>query len=221
MTWLKRYWHWVALNVWAMVVCVHMAWQAGADDFYTGPFSMHLYSGIWAMRFLLISLAITPIVRITGWSGASVLRKPAGLWAFGFAFLHSMLQLRMRGYRFSHVVGILLDWNLLPGAIAFACLLLLAATSVQPAIQLLGKAWKPLHRIVYIAGLSGALHGLLMTSASKRIMGSHPNALYENATYACILLVLLLLRIPAIRDRLTFRQHRTSLQAKADAATTP
>ena len=61
---------------------------------------MLISSGKWAIRFLLLCLLMTPLNTVLGWRGAIKLRKPAGLWAFGFAVAHFVL----------NVIGLQENW---------------------------------------------------------------------------------------------------------------
>ena len=88
MAWLKSNWRWAALNLWAGSVLTLVLSQGSTDWNATDTFDPGLESGKWAIRFLLICLAMTPLNTYFGWRSVVSLRKPAGLWAFGFAVLH-------------------------------------------------------------------------------------------------------------------------------------
>ena len=149
--------------------------------------------GHWAIRFLLISLTMSPIYTYTGWTTALRLRKPAGLWAFAFAALHVWLFFLDSWW--GKVWG---PFYVFYGLAAVIILGILAATSHRPAMRLLGRNWKRLHRLVYAAAVLGMLHGLLSFNEWK--LG--PNGEWyrlEVQVYCVILVVLLLLRVPMVR----------------------
>ena len=89
MSWLRRNWPWAGVNLFALAVVASLLWQSIAvDDFNPNYDPLLISSGKWAIRFLLICLLMTPLNTVLGWRGAIKLRKPAGLWAFGFAVVH-------------------------------------------------------------------------------------------------------------------------------------
>jgi sulfoxide reductase heme-binding subunit YedZ len=210
MNWIKKNWPWAALraalNLFAFVVMVSVLWQTVAvDDFNPDYDPMLVSSGKWAIRFLLLSLAMTPLNTVLGWRGAIKLRKPAGLWAFGFATVHFLL----------NVIGLRENWLRAPipdyiaalGVIGLSILTPMAATSTRWAMKRLGKWWKRLHRLVYAAGLIVLGHALL-ESDNKRVAGHDPQVSVELVLYLAILLMLLAARIPMIRSTLAGLRHR-------------
>jgi sulfoxide reductase heme-binding subunit YedZ len=119
-----------------------------------------LTTGIWALRFLLISLAITPVRRLTGVNAVIQYRRMLGLFAFFYACVHVF------GYmvfdRLLHVSEILKDIADRPfitaGMTALALLVPLAVTSTKGWIRRLGRRWQTLHRIVYLSAAAACLH---------------------------------------------------------------
>ena len=152
--------------------------------------------GHWAIRFLMFSLAMTPVYTYFGWKTAIRLRKPAGLWAFAFAGLHVWLFFLDSWWRkVWHIWG---PPYVLFGIAAIIILGILAATSHRPAMRLLGRNWKRLHRLVYAAGVLGMLHGLLSYNEWK--FDRHGEwYLLEMRIYAVLLVILLVVRIPMVR----------------------
>ncbi|QPG63732.1 protein-methionine-sulfoxide reductase heme-binding subunit MsrQ [Pseudomonas sp. BIGb0427] len=150
--------------------------------------------GLGALIFLLITLSMTPLQRLTGWSGWIVSRRQLGLWCFAYIVLH------LSAYMF-FVLG--LDWGqlgvelskrpyIIVGMLGFVGLLILAVTSNRYSQRRLGARWKKLHKLVYfILGL-GLLHFLWVVRADLK----------EWSIYAVIGLFLLALRIPALERRI-------------------
>ena len=141
---------------------------------------------------------MTPLNSFFGWRGAIRLRKPAGLWAFGFTAVHLFY------YLSEYQLSLLLVWPiqqpfLLPGILGFAILLSMAVTSNKWAMRRLKTEWKRLHRLVYLAGISVTVHAVLATNASKRIVVRDPDVLPELQLYLLLLLILLAVRLPIIR----------------------
>ncbi len=152
--------------------------------------------GLWAFRFLLLVLAITPFRRLSGWTPIMSIRRAVGLWAFAYAALHvaSYLGLDLLGALDLLWDDIVKRRYILFGMGAFLCLLPLAITSTRGWIKRLGgRRWQRLHRLVYLAGGLAAVHFIL------RVKGFQ----YEPWVYAIILTGLLAARL---RVRTSARQ---------------
>jgi len=206
MMWIKKNWSWAVLNLFALLMMVSLLWQAIAVDEFSPDYDpMLVSSGKWAIRFLLLSLAMTPLNTVLGWRGAVRLRKPAGLWAFAFAIGHFGL----------NVIGLGENWLRAPlpdyvaalGVIGLSILTPMAATSTRWAMKPMGKWWKRLHRMVYVAGVIVVGHALL-ESSNKRVAGYDPQVSVELSLYLAILLLLLAVRIPTVRSTLTNLRYR-------------
>jgi sulfoxide reductase heme-binding subunit YedZ len=150
--------------------------------------------GLGTLIFLLITLCMTPLQRLTGWPGWIVMRRQLGLWCFAYVTLHLCAYLVF-------VLG--LDWGqlgvelrkrpyIIVGSIAFLCLLALAVTSNRYSQRRLGARWKKLHRLIYAVLGLGLLHFLWIVRAD----------LEEWSVYAALGAVLLVLRVPPIARRI-------------------
>ena len=119
-----------------------------------------LTTGIWALRFLLITLAITPVRRLTGVNVVIQYRRMLGLFAFFYACVHLFSYLLFD--RLFHVGEILTDIADRPfitaGMTALALMIPLAVTSTKGWIRRLGRRWQTLHRIVYLSAAAACLH---------------------------------------------------------------
>ncbi len=146
--------------------------------------------GLGALVFLLISLCMTPLQRVTGWPGWIVVRRQLGLWVFAYIVLHVLAYLFF-------ILG--LDWGqltvelrkrpyIIVGALGLLGLLVLAVTSNRYSQRRLGARWKKLHRLVYAVLGLGLLHFLWIVRSDLR----------EWAVYAFIGVLLMVLRIPAV-----------------------
>ena len=143
-------------------------------------------TGSWTLRFLCITLAVTPVRQWTGQHALVRFRRMLGLSAFGYASLHFLCYAWLdQGLDFTAIArDIAKRPFILVGFSALVLMLPLAATSFNRAIKALGGArWQALHRLVYAVALLGVLHHFWMR-ASKRRFG-------EVAIYAAILAVLL------------------------------
>jgi methionine sulfoxide reductase heme-binding subunit len=119
------------------------------------------FTGNWTLRFLLLSLCITPLRRIPGQSGLIRFRKMLGLYAFFYGTLHGL-----------HYFAIDVQWNMeiiredltyrrffIAGMVSLGLMAPLAATSFPAAIRWMGgKNWQRLHRLVYVSAIAGVVH---------------------------------------------------------------
>jgi sulfoxide reductase heme-binding subunit YedZ len=108
-------------------------------------------SGDWSVRFLLLSLLVTPLRTVARWPGAIAVRRMLGLAAFAYAALHLVLYVGYLGWDLAKTVSeIVLRVYLAIGFVALAGLLALAATSTDGMIRRLGSAnWNRLHALAY------------------------------------------------------------------------
>lgn len=150
--------------------------------------------GLGTLILLLITLSMTPLQKLTGWSGWIAVRRQLGLWCFAYVVLH------LSGYT-AFILGF--DWSqlgvelrkrpyIIVGTLGFLCLLALAVTSNRYSQRRLGIRWKKLHRLVYVVLGLGLLHMLWIVRADLK----------EWSIYAAIGGVLLVLRIPAVTRRI-------------------
>ena len=122
--------------------------------------TLQLETGIWALRFLLAGLAITPLRRLTGWNRLVQYRRMIGLFAFFYAFLHflSYLVLDQSFALDQMAIDVLKRPFITMGFIAFVLMIPLALTSTKGWIRRLGRRWQTLHRLVYVAAIAAAIH---------------------------------------------------------------
>jgi len=158
-----------------------------------------LRSGLFGLIFLLASFAITPLVRLAKWGWAASLRRPLALYGFAFIVLHL--------YCYA-VLENALNWELIgrdlaerpamsAGVIAFLLLVPLVVTSTQGWQRRLGRRWKPLHRLIYVALPLSVLHFYWL----ERDLKSGP------LFFAALVGLLLLLRVPAVRRGIGFTRR--------------
>jgi sulfoxide reductase heme-binding subunit YedZ len=126
------------------------------------------YLGDWALRFVLIALAVTPVRMLTGWLLVVRLRRMLGLYAFSYVVMHIL------GYVvLDHMFDWLTIWNdivkrvyITVGMAALLMLIPLAITSTDGMIRRLGsRAWRRLHMLAYPAAILGVIHYFLMIKA--------------------------------------------------------
>jgi methionine sulfoxide reductase heme-binding subunit len=166
-------------------------------------------TGIYALTFLLVSLACTPACSILGWKEMTCRRKALGIYGFLYAALHLTT---FFGIDYGlNLVAVWRDvWNksyVIVGAIAFLLLLPLAVTSFTYWMKRLGKKWKLLHKLVYIISPLVVVHFLLVVKGNiTQLQGN----LSQPILYGSIALLLLVLRIPKVKLALiTLRKWMT------------
>jgi sulfoxide reductase heme-binding subunit YedZ len=146
-----------------------------------------LTTGIWALRFLLATLAITPLRRLTGWNTLIQYRRMLGLFAFFYATVHLFSYIAFdRFFAFGEILADVAKRPFITaGMTAFFFMLPLAVTSTKGWIRRLGRRWQTLHRLVYVSALAACLH---FAWKVKVVIG-------EPVYYAAILAVLLAFRL--------------------------
>lgn len=218
MTWVKENWRWAILNIAATTIIGTLLWQAYKIDPANERFAydrLLVASGKWAIRFLLLSLAMTPLNTIFGWRSAIKLRKPAGLWAFEFGAMHFLM----------NVASLQENWLRYPipdyyaalGVIGLTILTLMALTSSKWAMKHMRRWWKRLHRLVYITGIVVLVHALL-EAPSKRVFPHAQQIVAELTLYLIVLIVLLAVRIPVVRVGVSSLRHRLAMQRSLPAS---
>lgn len=188
---MTRYLGWVKFSVFflCLLPLTFYVQRLYADELGANPIeALTRGLGTWALNLLLITLLITPLRRLSGWTWLVRLRRLLGLYCFFYALLHLGAYLWLD--QFFDWVAIAKDIFKRPfitvGMLAFALLLPLAITSNSFALRRLGgRRWQELHRAVYAIGLLAVLHYSWMVKAD--IAGP--------LLYAAILAVLLGLRL--------------------------
>ena len=123
--------------------------------------TIQLETGRWALKFLLLSLAITPVRRITGWNILIQYRRMLGLFAFFYAIAATSRRTgrSISAFAFGAMVGDVLKRPFIAlGFAAFLLMVPLALTSTKGWIRRLGKKWALLHRLVYVSAICAVLH---------------------------------------------------------------
>jgi sulfoxide reductase heme-binding subunit YedZ len=201
----------------------HLIWRGVNSDLTADPLvEVTNETGIWTLRFVVATVAVTPIRRLIGWNPLIRFRRMIGLFAFFYASLHFLTYLvgdRFASLDFpdgfvawSTAINLLTSiWEdiakrpyITVGSIAFVSMLPLALTSTTGWIRRLGgRNWQRLHRLVYLTAIAGVTHYWWKVKADTL----HP------AIYAGIVAVLLGFRLVLSLKR--SRWQRQPLQARA------
>lgn len=157
---------------------------------------LHFRLGDWAIRFICIVLALTPIKKLFKQSWPTRFRRMMGLFTFFYASMHLLVYV---------VLDLSLQWHvfvdevpkspyILVGLFTYSLLIPLALTSTKAMQKRLAKRWIQLHRLVYLAAISAVIHYLWLVKSDFN----------EPVLYAVIVFVLLVLRI----DKKTYRTSK-------------
>jgi sulfoxide reductase heme-binding subunit YedZ len=139
-----------------------LIWRGYNGDLTANPFEeITRNTGRWILKFLFLTLAISPLRQITGWSSLIRYRRMIGLFAFFYAFLHFLIYLVL--YHVFDFAAILEDVAIRPfitmGFTAFLLLIPLTITSTRKwIVRLGGKRWQQLHRLIYVSACAGVIH---------------------------------------------------------------
>ena len=122
--------------------------------------TIQLTTGRWAFKFLLLTLAVTPVRRITKWNVLIQYRRMLGLFAFFYASCHLAAYYAFDlNFSVAAVAGDTLKRPFIfMGMAAFLTMLPLALTSTKGWIRRLGKKWALLHRLIYVSAICAAVH---------------------------------------------------------------
>jgi sulfoxide reductase heme-binding subunit YedZ len=168
---------------------LRLGWKGLTGGLGANPIEfITLSTGTWTLVFLLATLAITPLRRLSGQSWLIRFRRLVGLFAFFYGVLHFITYVWLD--KFFDVQDMIKDVAKRPfitaGFLAFLLLVPLAATSTAGAIRWMGgRRWQLLHRLIYVSGISAVVHFWWKVKADVR----------KPAIYAAVLGILLGLRL--------------------------
>lgn len=236
---VRRNWLWLLVNLAVLFIVVRTgilvsdvspgdAWSPSSPA-TSAARRVVRFSGMTALVLLVLSLSCTPLSTLFGFRRAIGVRKSLGLWAFAFALFHALFLVGSKPIFYDaeawQIVWLTakqaLDpgvWVKIPyarvGVYTLLLLLPLVLTSNRTSMRLLGKNWKRLHRIVYVAALLAIWHYLWGTSNQRHWLASSAGAIswLQPGLFAVVVAVLLIVRIPAVRRQLVhlIRRMQTS-----------
>ena len=150
-------------------------------------------TGDWSLRFVLLTLAVTPFRWLSGWNEVIRYRRMLGLFTFGYASLHFSTYIVFDHFFDIRSIAddVIERKYVTAGFLGFVLMLPLAVTSTQGWIRRLGKRWSVLHRLIYVAAVAGVVHFLWLVKLETS----------EPLVYAAVLSGLFLVRV--VRRKLT------------------
>lgn len=155
-SWLK-----LATFIGTLLPFLYLAWRWQVNDLGSKPITEAIHrSGDWSVRFLLLSLAVSPLRRIANWQRLILVRRMLGLAALGYLLLHFVLYNVDQHWNLAKVASeIVLRVYLTIGFVALLGMLALGLTSFDGAIRRLGsERWNRLHLLTYPIGILSVLH---------------------------------------------------------------
>ncbi len=177
----------------ALIPLLVMLWNALTDSLGPNPVeALAQESGIWSLRFLLMTLAFTPAKMIFNQPGLQKYRRIIALFTFFYCSVHLLVFIGLEhSFSFSLIAEDLYTSPIaLVGLLAYLLLVPLTVTSTNNMMRKLGKNWKKLHSVVYVIGLLAILHFALTVKAD----------LTRPLLYGFILLTLFVIR-GVVRNR--------------------
>ena len=208
MVWLKRIWLPILVHVGALLPLALLIWNFFHDQLTANPIQYITFrTGKTALVLLVLALACTPLNSVFELKRVVGLRKPLGLYAFLYATLHFLTFVGL-DYQFDPSLlkeAILKKRYALVGFAAFLSLLPLAITSTRGWMRRLGKNWKRLHRLIYLAALLVIIHFVWLVKSDIR----------EPLAYGAVVVVLLALRLKTIRRALVDLRERLAARRRS------
>lgn len=144
-------------------------------------------TGQWALRFLFITLSVTPFIHFTKQRWLIKFRRMLGLFVLFYAFLHISIYLIDQSFSLDLVLEDIIDRTYITlGFSAFVLLIPLAITSTKGWIRRLGRKWKKIHSLIYVIGILACIHFYWQSKSDADL---------EPFIYAIILFILLSFRV--------------------------
>src|SRR5882762_8894492 len=165
-----------------------LAWKGFHGMLGANPIEVITHStGDWTLTFLLVTLSVTPVRKLTHQYWLIGLRRMFGLFAFFYGTLHLLTYVWLDKFFVVHemLADVAKRRFITAGFTAFVLMIPLALTSTKGWIRRLGKNWQRLHRLIYVTAIAGVVHYIWLVKADIR----------EPLRYAFVLVVLLSYRI--------------------------
>ena len=153
----------IIVSVFCSIPLLLIGWDALFGQLGNKPIeAVSQRTGNWSILFLLVTLSITPLKKLFGWSVLVNYRKILGLMAFFYANLHLATYLVLdHAFNLSEILNDIVKRPYIAfGLLAYLLILPLAITSTRNMKKRLGKRWKTLHQLIYPVGLLGIVHYL-------------------------------------------------------------
>lgn len=204
-------WLRISIHFLGLFPIAELALHWAQDQLSANPIQwVEQFFGHAALNLLVLSLAVTPLVTLTGWSNLNRHRRTLGLYAFTYFALHFLTFAGLDyGFDWREIVRLVAEKPfILVGALAGLLLLALATTSFRYWMKRLGKNWKRLHKAVYLASGLVILH---YAWALKGSLTTLSGDISRPAAMGVIVGLLLALRLPPIRRWVAARRQSSRM----------
>lgn len=195
-----------------LVPLARLGWKAYSSALGANPIQVITFStGTWTLVFLLLTLTVTPLRKLTKQYWLIQYRRMLGLFAFFYGCLHFTTYIWLDQFFDLHSVykDIYKRPFITAGFTAFVLMIPLALTSTQWSIRKLGKRWQKLHRLIYLSAIAGVVHYIWLVKKDVR----------SPVIYATVLGLLLLYRVvAAYRNRIATAPHAVAARTRLDAS---
>ena len=179
----------IGLSIVSLLPAIALTLGAINDELGANPIEVLTRdTGEWALRFLLITLAVSPLRLSVGWHFLAAFRRMLGLYSFFYAVIHMLLYLWLdQFFDLSDIIEDVIERPFITvGFISFLALIPLALTSNDGMIKRLGtQRWNKLHRLVYYIAIGGGVHFFMLVKKD----------ITEPLVYIALLAVLLGIRL--------------------------
>jgi len=195
----------------ALLPLAWIAWKYAHGRLGANPIrELEIETGLWTLRMLAITLTITPFRRATGWNGIQKYRRMLGLFTFFYASVHLSM---WAGVDWFFAWGdmwheIVKHKYILIGMLTWLIMVPLAITSTTGWVRRLGKRWTRLHRLVYVAAITGTIHYLWAVKKDT----------FFPLVYLAVFALLLAYRLIAARQRASAAPSRSTSAARRQSA---
>ncbi len=159
----------------ALLPLAWLIWRIAANDLGPDPVQeLAISTGEWTLRFLLITLTLTPLRQLSGQVAFVRVRRMVGLFTLFYAAAHFVVWLSLLlGFRWYAIGEELLERPYISiGFLALLILIALGVTSPRAMVRRMGKNWKRLHRLIYLAAILAIVHltWILRTDLSEAVL---------------------------------------------------
>jgi len=205
---LRKRWAKIPVWIFSLVPLAYLAWRAWNGDLTANPIEyITHFTGDWTIRFLVFTLAITPLRKLLRMPDLIRFRRLIGLFAFFYGSLHFATYLGVDKFFDFHEIwaDIAKRPYITVGFAGFVCMIPLAITSTAGWIRRMGgKRWQVLHRLVYASAVAGVIHYYWLVKSDIR----------QPRMYAILVGVLLAFRVVV---RVTGKRRAAAVQESAMA----
>ena len=170
---MKIRWSKILLFVVCLSPIYWAGWRAWHQDLTANPIEyITHFTGDWTIRFIIFTLAITPLRKLLNQPQWIKYRRMVGLFAFFYGFLHFMTWLWLDKFFDTQemVKDVVKRPFITAGFVAFVCMIPLAVTSTSGWIRRMGgKRWQTLHRLIYVSAIAGVTHYYWLVKSDVRL----------------------------------------------------